>query len=125
MFDSFQVQWCEAQQSQGPTRCPLSDQLRRRSQREQKQRAVTRHNVAQHHLRHQGPVAHPCDFCLTAALPLVLGRVQLDHVVDSQDSDRRLGGKLDHLDFGKRWLDDSRLEVVLRLARDAVKASVA
>mmetsp|Transcript_45445 Transcript_45445/g.119380 ORF Transcript_45445/g.119380 Transcript_45445/m.119380 type:complete len:207 (+) Transcript_45445:186-806(+) len=58
-----------------------------------------------------------------ALLALLLGR-ELDHVVDAQHGDGRLGGKLDHLDLGEGGLEDARLQVVLHLARDAVHAVV-
>ena len=52
------------------------------------------------------------------------GKVPVDHIIDSEDSDGSLGGKFKRLNLGYSGLEDSSLQVVSYLTVDKVKSGV-
>lgn len=49
---------------------------------------------------------------VVVTLRILVLRLELDHVVDAQNSDGRLGGKLKRLDLGDGRLENTRLSVI-------------
>jgi len=99
--------------------------------------AINAHNERQMRLIHQShkPSLHCPSFNVGCAsthkaplmitcLLLLLRGIQLDHIINAQNSNGSLGGKTQALNLGDRWLYHTSGHVVTDLATDQVHATV-